>query len=296
MHENDRHIHMKTQAPVTPVVTTTPVVDPAVAPAGPVVVDTEYRRASSPFPYIALLVFAVLAVWGVMTLNDDNKQLADEDVRSNQVGYVEQDLGPSSTALVAEAPRRATTDRMAEDYARDMSRDMTNQQAMDADRIDETAARPEPYDNEVASVDLTAEEPSRVITARPSEPATLPDQTASRPAPVAPSVVEATPEVAVVDLDYSNRPTVPLSDQELTNQIGALEDDLERAEVMAKETGQVAGFEILDDRYDLLEDMLEAKKLPISETDRTVLTRQLAELRDELSAFQADLEGVVSAR
>ncbi len=302
MHENDKHIHIETEPTVTPVVTTTPVVDPMVAPATPVVVDTEHRHPQSPMLYVAMLVFAVFGIWGVMMLNSDNTEMANTEVERSQVGYVEQDLAPQAAPFVADAPRRATTDRMAEDHARDMSRDMTEQQvAMDAERIDETTARPEPYDNEVASVNLM-EEPGQTVTAQTTAPATtapstLPDQTATRPAPPRDAgMVDATPEIAVVDLDYSNRPTVPLSDQDLTNQVGKLEADLDKAEIMAKETGQIAAHEVLEERFDLLEDLMEAKTLPMSEVDRTSLTRQLAELRDELAAFQADLDGLVAGR
>lgn len=271
---------------VTPVVTTTPVVDPTTVPVGPgpVIVDHEYRGGPNPFPYIAGLVLLVLGLWGLFAFTD-----RDRVPERETVGYVEQTLEPT---YADRAPLQPTSSRMAEDRVRD---DLTEVRRQEIVR-DNTRAEgytngggqtvQANYDNQVASVDLSNESATRQPAPAPTPaaqvPPALPDQ----------AEVDESPEVAVQDLDYSDREIPALTEFDLRAQLTQLDADIDATEGMARDKDQSAGLEVLEERFDALEDRVGDTGAPLQQADLVAITRQLYELRDELSAFQSDLRAL----
>lgn len=298
MHDIDPYKDREPVEPVvvTPVVPATPVVDPTVGPVTPVTtvaVEQEYGRPN-PFPYIAGFVLLVLGAWGLFAFNSRDDRDAGSD--HSQVGYVEQTLAPQPSPFARNSGSQPTTDRMAEDQARDHMRDIAREEiARDANRAKEYnggQTMQADYDNQVASVDLSND----ASTARQQAPTAL-------PAPdTAPDVVPQTAQttqpaqaavVAVQDLDYSDRTDIaPLTEFELRAQLTQLDADIDATEGMARDTNQTTGLETLDQRLDALEDRFGDSKSPLAQADLLAMTRQVYELRDELTAFQTDLRAL----
>lgn len=279
MHENDPHIKRTTmdETHVTPA----PVlVNDTTGPVGPVVVDTEYRQTNY-FPYIAVFLLAVLGVWGLMAMNDDDDRLAQE---RTDVALVQQRLETEPT-FDSRAPLQSTSSRVTEDRVRDDMRELRREElARDADRIDDYAAPADTYDNEVAVVDL--DDQTQTAPAAATAAATTAETSQSQDAE------QVNQEIAVLDLDYSTTPMTALSEDQLDATVEQLDADLDATEDMAKKAGQLAGLEVLDERLDALEDRIEDADSPLNETDRLAITRQLSELRDELTAFQNEIKAL----
>jgi hypothetical protein len=144
--------------------------------------------------------------------------------------------------------------------------------------ISASTATPPPQGSEVATVDLS--EPARVaadLLGTKSKPDTL---------------VASYPEVALPDLDYSQYEIAAMSEQNLKATLSRLDADLEQFESLARETGQSNGLKVLGQRLETVEERFEKMATPVSKADRLAITRQLAELLDELSAFQTELQGL----
>lgn len=282
MHEHDPE---RTRGPLdTPVVPTTPVVHDTMGPVNPVMVETEYHRTTNYFPYIAAFLLAVFGIWGLLALNHrDDDRRAD---RTTDVAYVEQRLETKPT--LPNGPLQVTSTRMAEDRMRDDMRQLRrDEMARDSGRIDDYAVTADPYDNQVATADLTESMPR---DSQSNPPARSDSQGAAQNGVLTNQTADQGPrEIAVLDLDYSNTEMAPLTEQELEARLTQLDADVDATEKMAREVGQLAAVEILDERVDALEDRLDDTARPMTEADRLTLTRMLSELRDELTAFQTEL-------
>lgn len=262
--------------PLDPVVPVTPVVNTTTGPMTPVIVDT-VDRSPNPMPWVAALLLAVLGVWGLMAWNEDERQ-------PQRVTYVQQQLNTPSP-FAERAPMEASKSRIAEDKARDNMAALRRQEmsrSLEADRLgDSTAADQDvtaDYADDVASVDLAAAEMDRA-PAEIAPPALV----------ISPATDDVTPEIAVLDLDYSNQAVTAMNEQDVAAALTQLDADIDATEAQAKEHEQSAGLEVLEERLDALEDQAERVPSPMVQADLQMLTRQLKELRDELSAFQSDL-------
>lgn len=258
MYDNDPKTY-----PATPVVPTTPLVDPTTGPVTPVYPpsDSGYHSSPNPYPYLAGVLLLAIGLWGLFAYQNGRQGQIDTTER---VTYVEQTLEPG--------PTFDTTNRVAEDRARDEIRRVREQE-----RGSQELATRDAYDNEVASVDLT--EP----TYPRGDVVTLDESQSSTSGPVA---------VAVLDLDYSDLALNPLSDQELHTQVVALKTELDSLKIEAQQLGQLTGHSVLQARYDTLGDRLDSYTQPMVEPVRLEMTQQLTELQDELSAFRLELEGL----
>ena len=241
---------------------------PVVA-ATPVLLEAEPR--ANPLPYIAVLALSVLGIWGLFTMDRD-----DDPPEAHKVAYVEQKLAPSTPPFVPKHSRAVVTNRMAEDLVRDEMNEIRRKEIADDDnRLDSYTA---PHGSEVATVDLSEPAPVAAdLLGTKSKPDTL---------------VASYPEVALPDLDYSQYEIAAMSEQNLKATLERLDADLERSESLAKETGQSKGLKTLEQRLKAVEDRFGKMDTPVSQADRLTITRQLAELRDELSAFQVKLQGL----
>jgi hypothetical protein len=309
MIENDPLRERRTVVNVDPVIAPTPVVEtpvanPVVDPVSrPVLVEPAYDRSPNPFPYIAGLVLLVLGLWGLFAFNSHDR----DDV--DRVAYVQQDLDTTDTTADRAPLESRTTTRASQDRIGDDLRDLRAQEVAGttaADRLDtsdRTVTATQPFDDQVATVDLSANQP-----ASSSEPAsssadrTTATQSAntednSQSADTTDtSVAKAAPvEVAVQDLDYSDRDMAAMTEQDLQATMTQLDADLDATQNMARDAGQMAGLQTLEQRFKSLQSSFDDVTTPIAETDRLRLTRQLSELRDELAAFQTDVQNVANA-
>ncbi len=229
----------------------------SVNPASPGVVVTppagQDAGTQNPFPYVVAFVIGVLAVWGLMTFQSREEEK------------------PLPVQAHAPAPVVSLTPVVQETIT-----------TVEIDRVE----RPERV-----VVQAPSEEGQTVVV----ETVTAPSSTGARASTEArvadqPEVTqEASQPIEVVDLDYSAQLFPPLTEAELDTAMTQLDADIDATEETAEAKSQSSGLEILEERFDALEDRRQSMNAPLSQVDRTTLTRQIEELRGELSAFQQDL-------
>lgn len=233
----------------------------SVNPTSPGVVVTppagQDAGTQNPFPYVVAFVIAVLAVWGLMTFQSREEEK------------------PLPVQAHAPAPVVSLTPIAQETVA-----------TVAIERVEKP---------ESVIVEATGEEGQTVVVETVTVPASSGEQTltSSKAKARTEDQLEETRELSqpieVVDLDYSAQLFPPLDESELDAAMTQLDADIDATEETAAAKSQSSGLEILEERFDALEDRRQAMNAPLSQADRTTLTRQIEELRAELSAFQKDL-------
>ena len=209
----------------------------------------------NPFPYVVAFVIGVLAIAGIMMSRQETKPMPVQAHAPSAVVSLSPALQEEVTAVEVQQVERPEV-------------------------IVVESPHPQP---QTIVVETT---PAAVVVQQPASAgntASVPRAAASQPSDGRPKQIE------VADLDYSAQLFQPMSEQELDAAITQLDADIDATEDGAEAKSQGAGLEILEERFDVLEDRRKEMTGQLSQDARLALTRGVEELRAELTAFQKDL-------